>query len=255
VSAIKTRNPNRDKSFEIFKENQGKITNKEIANRLKEKIKNIEYWRTVDDWNGKYNAKGGAPKGNQNALGHKGTAPEGNQNARIHGFYSKLMPSETYNIFESIEDMSPLEILWTNIKIKYAAILRAQKIMFVKDQEDITKELKKTKSQSELVQGESIEVYREEEYEIQFAWDKQANFLRAQSTAMGQLTNMIKKYDEMIHANWDTATEEQKLRVDKLKLQLENNEFKHKKEVDKKKIELEREKFDHQKKQDELKNF
>jgi phage terminase small subunit len=255
VRNIKKRNPNRDKSFEIFKECQGKITNKEIANLLKEKIKNIEYWRTVDDWNGKYNPKGGAPKGNQNALGHKGTAPEGNQNARIHGFYSKLMPSETYDIFESLEDMSPLEILWTNIKIKYAAILRAQKIMFVKDQEDITKELKKTKSQSELVQGESIEVYREEEYEIQFAWDKQANFLRAQSTAMGQLTNMIKKYDEMIHANWDTATEEQKLRVDKLKLQLENNEFKHKKEVDKNKIELERERFEHQKKQDELKNF
>ena len=47
-------------------------------------------------------------------------------------------------------------------------------------------------------------------------------FLNAQSKAMATLTNMLVKYDDMVHANWETATEEQKLRVDKLKVQIEN---------------------------------
>ncbi|PDY08015.1 hypothetical protein COM83_33505, partial [Bacillus cereus] len=34
-------------------------------------------------------------------------------------------------------------------------------------------------------------------YEIQMAWDKQANFLNAQSRAMGTLSSLIKQFDEL----------------------------------------------------------
>lgn len=249
----RNRSPNREKAFEIYKEHHGNISAKAIANILCEKERNVTLWKKKDRWKQKYNPKGGAPRGNQNAIGNKGGAPKGNQHNRKHGFYSELLPKETYNIFEDVEDMDPLEIIWTNIKIKFAAILRAQKIMYVKDQNDTTKELKKTKIQNEDINGDIVEIYREEEFEIQFAWDKQATFLNAQSRAMSQLMSMIKKYDDMLHQNWDMATEEQKLRVAKLKAQLDNKEFNHKKEVTDKKMQLERERFEHTKKMDESK--
>ncbi len=34
---------------------------------------------------------------------------------------------------------------------------------------------------------------------------------------MGELRSLIKQYDEMLHNNWDMATEEQKFRISKLK--------------------------------------
>lgn len=59
--------------------------------------------------------------------------------------------------------------------IQYAAIVRAQRIMLVKHHNDMTKELRKEKSS---LSAEEVE------YEIQFAWDKQATFMDAQSRAM-----------------------------------------------------------------------
>lgn len=52
---------------------------------------------------------------------------------------------------------------------------------------------------------------------MQQAWDKQNNFLKAQARAQGELRNLIKQYDEMLHRDWDLATEEQKVRIAKLK--------------------------------------
>ena len=58
------------------------------------------------------------------------------------------------------------------------------------------------------------------EYEFQFAWDRQATFLNAQSRAMSELRSLIKQYDTMVNTNWDLVTEEQKLRIDKLKCEV-----------------------------------
>lgn len=260
------KSANRERAFEIFVESGGKATSAEIAEQLGEKINNINSWRSKDKWRQKV-GKVGAPFGNQNGLGNNGGAPKGNHNHYIHGLYSKYLPKKTYDIMRDIEGMNPLDMLWANIEIKFAAILRSQEIMFVKDQADLTKELKKTKSQKEIKKHghpqdgvgegeyEAIEVYREEEYELQFAWDKQATFLNAQSKAMGQLTNMIRRYDEMLHKNWDMATEEQKTRIERMKMQIQNPTLKHQRAKDKTRLDLERERFEYQKKQDELKNF
>lgn len=81
----------------------------------------------------------------------------------------------------------PLDILWDQIQIAYAAIIRAQQIMYVRDAED------KTVEKVERKDGNVIG----EKWEVQQAWDKQANFLKAQSRAQGELRSMIKQYKEI----------------------------------------------------------
>jgi len=58
-----------------------------------------------------------------------------------------------------------------------------------------------------------------EKWEVQQAWDKQANFLKSQARAQGELRSLIKQYDEMLHKNWDLASEEQRSRIDHMKAQ------------------------------------
>jgi len=234
------RSPNRDMAFKLYKESNGRITSVEIAKQLNEKVGNINNWRVQDKWKDKVGKKG-APFGNKNAVGNRGGgAPEANQNHYIRGFYSKYFPKKVVSILELTEGMDPLDILWVNIQTKFATIINSQKIMYVKDHNDMTKEIKKT------MEGKEIDSV---EYEIQFAWDKQATFLKAQSTAMAQLTNMIKRYDEMLHANWDTVTEEQRLRAEKLKLNVNNTEaeIKSRRKIAEDKLQLSKDRFEHQK--------
>lgn len=56
-----------------------------------------------------------------------------------------------------------------------------------------------------------------EKWEVQQAWDKQANFLKSQARAQSELRSMIKQYDELLHKNWDLATGEQRSRINILK--------------------------------------
>lgn len=38
---------------------------------------------------------------------------------------------------------------------------------------------------------------------------------------MSELRSLIKQYDEMLHNNWDKATEDQKLRIEKLRSEVD----------------------------------
>lgn len=180
----------------------------EIANTLSVSEGTVRSWKSRYKWDcnvakGKRNVakRKGAQPGNKNAVGHG--APEQNKNAEKHGFFSKYLPEETFSIIREIERKDPLDILWENIQIAYAAIVRAQNIMYVKDKED------KTIEQVEKKIGNIIG----EKWDVQQAWDKQANFLQAQARAQSELRSMIKQYDELLHKNWDLATEEQKARI------------------------------------------
>lgn len=175
----------------------------------------VRRWKCVYKWDSERSEKSershkrGPPYGSKNALGNKGGRPPAeNKNAEKHGLFSKWLPDETREILGEVSGSDPLDLLWDNIRLQYAAIVRAQKIMHVKSQEDMTKELKREKE---------TETGWEKEYELQFAWDKQASFLQAQSRAMKTLEGMIKQYDEMLHRNWDLATEEQKARIESLR--------------------------------------
>lgn len=127
-----------------------------------------------------------------------------NTNALKHGLFSKYLPAETLELVGAIEKMSPLDILWENICLKYAAIIRSQKIMFVENADDYTKRI--------TLDGES------RAYEYTEAYEKQASFLIAQSRAMGTLMSLIKQYDELCRSS--LATDEQRLRIEKLKAEI-----------------------------------
>lgn len=124
-----------------------------------------------------------------------GAPPEkmkNNQNAKKHGFFSRYIPKETLEIMGMLDEKKPADLIWDQIMIQYAAIIRAQEIMFVTDKNEMIKELKKEKETEN-----SVEV----EYEIQFAWDRHATFLNAQSRAMSELRSLIKQFNELAHEN------------------------------------------------------
>lgn len=182
----------------------------EIANQLGLPEGTVRRWKCTHKWDSERSEKkgerskrkrGGQP-GNHNATG-----PPGNKNAEKYGFFSKYLPEETREIFSAIEDADPLDLLWHQIQIAYAAIIRAQRIAYVKDQQDKT--IERIEEKSGNVIGER--------WEVQQAWDKQNNFLKAQARAQGELRSMIKQYDEMLHKNWELATEEQKTRIEAMK--------------------------------------
>ncbi|PEE95542.1 phage terminase small subunit [Bacillus cereus] len=241
------RSPDRNKAYEIFKEHNGDITNRKIAELLSTSEKTVSEktvggWKSKDGWIDKLNGvlhknerstpkkdteyskkKPGAPKGNKNAVNNRGGAKKGNKNAvgnsggaaplrngnaATHGLYRKYLPQEIYDLKEELKEAvnnDSLTIIWDSIMLQYTQIIHAQRIMFVRDKEDMTKELRKKKL---------TESGFEEEWEIQFAWDKQASFLNAQSKAMSTLVNLMEKYDRLAN------TEEQKLRIEKLKKEI-----------------------------------
>ncbi|EGT4201115.1 hypothetical protein KWK67_012245 [Clostridioides difficile] len=189
---------------------------KEISSKYDISLNTLKSWIKRYNWasekkKGAPINKRGAPFSNKNSVGHG--APKENKNAEKFGFFSKYLPEETRELIQEISIKDKFDILWEQITIQYAAIIRAQKIMYVKGKEETVKELKKYESTEN---GEKIE------YEFQFAWDRQASFLNAQSRAMSELRSLIKQYDEMIHKDWNLATEEQKTRVEKLKCEVDN---------------------------------
>lgn len=178
-------------------------TFKEISEQYKISAKTVRQWASKYKWE---REKGSKKSTETKQLRiNKGGAPEKNTNAIKHGLFSKYLPAETLELVGNIEMMSPLDILWENICLKYAAIIRSQQIMYVKDTNDATKRI--------TVDGSETTVYQYKE-----AYEKQASFLMAQSRAMGTLMNLIKQYEEM--CNGKLATEEQRLRIEKLKKEI-----------------------------------
>ncbi|PEL74447.1 terminase [Bacillus toyonensis] len=253
------RSPDRNKAYEIFKEHNGDITNRKIAELLStsEKIvseKTVGGWKSKDGWIDKLNGvlhkkerstpkkdaeyskkKPGAPKGNKNAINNRGGAKKGNKNAvgnsggaaplrngnaATHGLYRKYLPQELYDLKEELEEAinnDPLSILWESIMLQHAQIIHAQRIMFVKDNEDMTKELRKKKL---------TESGYEEEWEIQFAWDKQASFLNAQSKALSTLSALIRDFDRLANIDDERRAKLEfiQVQIDKIKSNTNNDD-------------------------------
>lgn len=216
----RARDPNRDKAFEIYSENNGNIELIEIAERLGVSAGTVRGWKSKDGWErevkGTLQKKNtersknprGAPKGNKNAVGHG--APKGSQNALKHGLFAKYLPQGVHEIYEQLADKQPIDILWENIQLTYANLLHAQRILYVQDVGDTTTMLIASTAKG----GES--------YEVHTAWDKQGKALAAIARIQSELRNMIKTYDELTRSS--LATEEQRLRIEILKSKLPDNE-------------------------------
>lgn len=207
----RARDPNRDKAFEIYKQNNGNITNRKLGEMLGVPEKTISVWKLRDKWNECSTTKNkrsttkrtrGAPKGNKNSKG----ATTGNTNALKHGLFAKYLPQEVLGIVKELEEKSPIDILWENITLTYANLLHAQRVLFVQDKDDST----------ELISGEGL---KGTTYEHHTAWDKQGKALAAIAKTQGELRQMIKAYDELTRS--PLVTEEQRLRIDTLKAKLQ----------------------------------
>ena len=209
------RNSKVDEALALYRQGLKLV---EIARRLELPEGTVRRWKCTYKWDAapeaersppkKPNArKRGAQPGNKNSKG----GPPGNKKAEKFGFFSRHLPEETLDIFQELETADPLDMLWDQIRLAYAAILRAQKIAYVKDAEDKTVE--------KIGDRSGVESWGES-WEVQQAWDKQANFMKAQARAQAELRSMIKQYDEMLHKDWDAATEEQKARLQLIKSRL-----------------------------------
>ncbi|MBU4642439.1 phage terminase small subunit [Bacillus toyonensis] len=253
------RSPDRNKAYEIFKEHNGDITNRKISELLSTSEKTVSEktvggWKSKDGWIDQLNGvlhknerstpkkdteyskkKPGAPKGNKNAVNNRGGAKKGNKNAAgnpggsaplrngnaaTHGLYRKYLPKELYDLKEELEEAinnDPLSILWESIMLQHAQIIHAQRIMFVNNKEDMTKELRKKKlSESGF----------EEEWEIQFAWDKQASFLNAQSKALSTLSALIRDFDRLANIDDERRAKLEfiQVQIDKIKSTTNNDD-------------------------------
>ncbi|HDR4446681.1 phage terminase small subunit [Bacillus paranthracis] len=226
------RSPNRDKAFEVFKEHDGNITNRKIAEILNEDEKIVAVWKQRDKWNvvqqsdescTTNKSKIGAPKGNQNAIGNPGNKnpkwgnknavghgpPKGNDNATTHGLFKKIIPNDdpyAMELIEEIQNHTGLDMLFHSIQLQYFNILNSQRIMHVRDKDDMSKEV--------ISESEGGEAYM-----VQFAWDKQANLLTAYARAMNTLTSMIEKFNKLADVDDERRTKLSLMeaQIDKLK--------------------------------------
>ncbi|MGE8037882.1 phage terminase small subunit [Lysinibacillus sp. NPDC093692] len=239
------RNPKRDEAFQMWFESKGQMLLKDIAEQLELSDSQIRKWKNQDKWDD--NLKGnvtksngnvtkrsrGAQVGNNNAKGHG--APKQNQNAVTHGFFQKFLPEETLEIMEAMNERSPADLIWDQIQIQYAAIIRAQRIMHVESKEEMIKEIKKEKygySEVETTDedGKTSSKYErtldEVEYNFQFAWERQAQLLTAQSRAIGELRSSIRQFVEMADSDDERRLKlkQMQLNIDKTKAEISKME-------------------------------
>ena len=213
VVVERARNPKTDEAEKLFYKG---MKLKDIASRLEVPEGTVRRWKNTYKWNSERSdkkanvRKRGGQIGNKNAVGGNQSAPLRNHNAEKFGFFRKYLPEETVSIIEEMPK-DPLDVLWDQIQIAYAAIIRAQKIMYVKDKEDKT--IERIEEKDGNVCGER--------WEVQQAWDKHGNFLQAQARAQKTLESMINKYDDLLHKNWELATEEQRARIERIKADTE----------------------------------
>ncbi|EMF0149675.1 small subunit of terminase [Enterococcus hirae] len=142
------RDPRRDEAFELFKKSNGTITNREISEKLSVPEKTISAWKSRDKWNEVLQKdecstannhcsttnKGGAPIGNQNAIGNKGNSraspPVGNKNALKTGEYETIfyetLSDEEKDIYSNLNN-DPSFVLSEEIRLLKIRQLRMMK--------------------------------------------------------------------------------------------------------------------------------
>ena len=132
----------------------------------------------------------------------------------------KMYSSDIVAMGDVPDTINPKEI-WGIIENEIPKYLGNQKISYIK--------VFAAKNKNDITKVKTKEAYGEnsstEEWEYQFAWDKENAAVTTLSKAMQTLFNMIKQYDEMVHKNWDLVTEEQKLRIEVLKEKLNKDDI------------------------------
>jgi len=196
------RSTNRALALKMWLKSGRQMKLKDIAAELGVSDVQVRQWKYLDKWD-EIPAKRprGAPKGNKNAKGNKGGgAPKGNKNALKHGLYSKFLPQnqEFQELLAIVSEMDPLDMLWHAVEIAFAKLLWAQQVMFVTGKDEMIKEVKKQKfdlaTKGSGKDKETVPVVTEEEYEFQFAWDRQATDIKAYVAIAKEFRAAVKQF-------------------------------------------------------------
>lgn len=129
------RDPRRDEAKKIWLDSNGKKVLKDLAKELNVSDSQIRKWKSIDKWSaelkgnvtnakGNVTNRGGAPFGNQNAVGNKGNSraspPLGNKNAIKTGEYetifADMLSDEEKDIYSKLND-DPFFILNDEIRL------------------------------------------------------------------------------------------------------------------------------------------
>lgn len=111
-----------------------------------------------------------------------------NRSAVTHGLFAKYIQPEQQEIIDSMQDLTIADQIWMQIEIKFSAIIRMQKIMWVQDEFD---HLDKTSGHSSSLDGGSTT------YAVVYAHERYESYIKAQARAMAEYRNLVKQYIEL----------------------------------------------------------
>lgn len=244
------RDPRRDKAKKIWLESNGEKQLKEIASELNVSDSQIRKWKSIDKWSaelkgnvtnakGNVTNRGGAPFGNQNAVGNKGNSraspPLGNKNAIKTGEYeiifADMLSDEEKDIYSNLND-DPFFIL--NDEIRLLKVRQFRMMKRIKEAEkglndeevERLQQLRKIKTPIEK-DGRKLEIKREVMQDVQVTrktFRKLDDILAiedALTRVSNQLIKAIKQQKELLSTDkksllMEAQIEKIKLETDKL---------------------------------------
>ncbi|EME3581982.1 small subunit of terminase [Enterococcus faecium] len=256
------RDPRRDEAFELFKKSNGTITNREISEKLSVPEKTISAWKSRDKWNEVLQKdecstanhhcsttnKGGAPIGNQNAIGNKGNSraspPVGNKNALKTGEYETIfyetLSDEEKDIYSNLNN-EPSFVLSEEIRLLKIRQLRMMKRIQqaeagLNDEEiERLQQLRKIKTPIEK-DGRKLEIKREVMQDIQISrktYRKIDDILSIEDSLTrisNQLAKAIKQLEDItLNETRRSLLERQteKISAEIRRLQIQNGDINH----------------------------
>lgn len=226
------RDPRRDEALEIFKQHNGSITNRAISEQLDVPEKTISAWKSRDKWNvvlqtnecsttnkttincdveevinDKPPKKDGRVKKRSGNPNPHNQFTKRNRAAMIHGLRSKFLYDEQIEIMEALQEFDVIDQLWLQIELSFAAIIRAQKIMWVEDPFDHLKE----------VSGEmEAEGLSKTDYKVIYAHERYESYIKAQTRAFAEHRNLVKQFMDLT-----TEDDERRLKLEQMQLNID----------------------------------
>lgn len=235
----RARDPNRDKAFEIFKEHNGDITNRKIAEILDCPEKTISAWKSRDKWNAVLQTNDCSTTNNKQSLiadgqkEEKGKVPyrsnpknqftKRNEASVKHGFYRKWLPQDMLEIIEDTKGMTLADRLWFQIETKFASLIQLHKIMFVEGRNDTLNEI------DMISDGEDGGMERRK---VVYAFEQYAEYVKTEARLTSEWRSVVKQFLELSdeYDERRMKLEQMQLNIEKTKTDIERNQIAIRKE-------------------------
>lgn len=244
------RDPRRDEAKKIWLESNGEKQLKEIASELNVSDSQIRKWKSQDKWsaelksnvtNGKSNVtnQGGAPFGNQNAVGNKGNSraspPKRNKNALKTGEYETIffdtLSHDEKDIYSSLND-DPSFVLSEEIRLLKIRQLRMMKRIKeaesgLNDEEvDRLQQMRKIKTPIEK-DGKKLEIKREVMQDVQISRKKHRKIddILSIEDSLTRISNQLAKAIKQMNELYMNEYRTDLIKAQTDKIQAETNEI------------------------------